>query len=250
MCRSRQVALLVLFLLLPLLRAEPEQGPPPRSADQRIAALVRDLDSDRFAVRDRAARELLEIGPGALDHLKRVTERSPSVEVRDRAERLAREIRYRAVTGGPAVAGLRATLRSPKEVYRANEPIPLTLEVANVSDHAVNAPPARQFSYRLAYGAENSFVVDFEFPSHGEIIVRQRTGVKPKRNGIVACGVSGRRVPLMLEPGKVWLAEVRLPQHGPLSPGEYEVHVGYYLREVLPGAKEDLTSNSVRFKVE
>jgi WD40 repeat protein len=55
---------------------------------ERVDKLVVDLDSDKFAVRDNASRELSLLGPGVHDHLKRALRTSPSLEVTRRIEAL------------------------------------------------------------------------------------------------------------------------------------------------------------------
>jgi RNA polymerase sigma factor (sigma-70 family) len=61
----------------------------PRSVDQKVLdRLIRDLDDDAFAVREKATRELEGIGEPAVDTLRKAMKESGSAEVRDRAERL------------------------------------------------------------------------------------------------------------------------------------------------------------------
>jgi RNA polymerase sigma factor (sigma-70 family) len=69
-------------LLKPLLR-------PTRAADPaRMAALVADLDADRFAVRDKATRMLEVLGELAEPALRKALAASPSLEARRRMEKL------------------------------------------------------------------------------------------------------------------------------------------------------------------
>jgi hypothetical protein len=63
------------------LKAEPVQAD-----SRRIAALVKDLDDNRFAVRERATAELAKLGPAAAGALAQVVRESPSLEARRRAE--------------------------------------------------------------------------------------------------------------------------------------------------------------------
>jgi RNA polymerase sigma factor (sigma-70 family) len=62
--------------------------PVPVMEERRLARLVTDLDSDRFAVRDQARRELEKLGESAQGALRRALEGNPSVEVRRRVEEL------------------------------------------------------------------------------------------------------------------------------------------------------------------
>ena len=61
--------------------------PPPLVDGQRIGKLIRNLDDDRYAVREKASEELAEIGVRAEEALK-AGAKSTSVEVKRRAEDL------------------------------------------------------------------------------------------------------------------------------------------------------------------
>ena len=63
-----------------------------RALAGRIARLIRQLDDDRYTVRQRASRGLAEIGPASLPALKQAALESTSAEVRLRAVRLIREL--------------------------------------------------------------------------------------------------------------------------------------------------------------
>jgi hypothetical protein len=55
---------------------------------QKLKQLLADLDSPRFTVREKAAQELAKLGDFAEPGLRRVLEAKPSLEVRQRVERL------------------------------------------------------------------------------------------------------------------------------------------------------------------
>jgi hypothetical protein len=57
----------------------------------RIAELVKQLDSDRFAVRDAAKKKLLAYGPSALVHLRKLKKTDLSTEVWKQVEALVRQ---------------------------------------------------------------------------------------------------------------------------------------------------------------
>jgi RNA polymerase sigma factor (sigma-70 family) len=59
---------------------------------QRVASLIADLDSDRFAVRERASRELEQAGPAAEAGLRRALAAEPSPEARRRLEGLLQKL--------------------------------------------------------------------------------------------------------------------------------------------------------------
>jgi hypothetical protein len=65
--------------------------PVPAGDEKRIAALIADIDSDEFAVRDRAAKELEKLGEAASGACRKALEGQPSPEVRRRLEALLRQ---------------------------------------------------------------------------------------------------------------------------------------------------------------
>jgi WD40 repeat protein len=73
---------------------------------KRVDKLLADLDSEQFAVRDTAARELESMGPQIEPALQRVLENKPSLEVRNRVRAIQEKQR-----GVPPTATLR-TLRA------------------------------------------------------------------------------------------------------------------------------------------
>jgi RNA polymerase sigma factor (sigma-70 family) len=76
----------------------------PVAADSKhIEKLLADLDDERFAVRDRAARELESMGPQIGPALRRVLASKPSLEVRNRVRAIQEKLH-----GVPPAAMLRA----------------------------------------------------------------------------------------------------------------------------------------------
>jgi HEAT repeat protein len=65
-------------------------APPPDPA--HVAALVRDLDSDDFAVREKADKELRQMGSAAKPLLREALKQADSLEVRLRLERILRVV--------------------------------------------------------------------------------------------------------------------------------------------------------------
>jgi WD40 repeat protein len=70
--------------------------PAEKTGPEQIARLVRDLDSDSFAERERASAALAELGEDAADALRAALDRNPSAEVRRRAEELLERLRDQA----------------------------------------------------------------------------------------------------------------------------------------------------------
>jgi WD40 repeat protein len=60
----------------------------------RLDKLIKDLDSDQFALREQATQELRRAAELAAPRLRETIERRPSLEVRVRAERLLRELEW------------------------------------------------------------------------------------------------------------------------------------------------------------
>jgi hypothetical protein len=84
--------------------------PRPAVPSKKIAMLIEGLDSDSFAEREQASRDLEEVGPAAEEALKKAA-RSPSVEVKRRAEDLLRKLR-----GGSGMAPDRLQAQRAVEV--------------------------------------------------------------------------------------------------------------------------------------
>jgi hypothetical protein len=79
--------------------------PAPAVDTKRIAALIADLDSDRFAVREQASRELATLDEAAETALQNTLKGSPTLETRRRAEALLAKI---AQPSGDRLRALRA----------------------------------------------------------------------------------------------------------------------------------------------
>jgi len=65
-------------------KLRPVREPPP----ERLARLLQDLESQRYAARDRAAQELARFGEGAGSGLREALARNPSLDLRRRLESL------------------------------------------------------------------------------------------------------------------------------------------------------------------
>jgi hypothetical protein len=70
----------------------------PAADAQRIHRLAADLDSDSFAVRERATAELQRLGGSAEAALHRVLAGRPSPEVRQWAERILQRREHRVIS--------------------------------------------------------------------------------------------------------------------------------------------------------
>jgi hypothetical protein len=85
-----------------------EQLKPAEALDpQWVAARLKDLDHPKFAERERATRDLEEVGDRAVAALEKFLAARPSAEARGRAEKLLAKLRDQAATG-KAAQSLRA----------------------------------------------------------------------------------------------------------------------------------------------
>jgi hypothetical protein len=83
-------ATVCLLVLGSLAASDPAPPAAPETPAGRIERLVRDLDHDRFAVREAATAELKRLGPAAAPALKRLLAGPASAEARRRAATLLR----------------------------------------------------------------------------------------------------------------------------------------------------------------
>jgi Tol biopolymer transport system component len=84
-----------------------QEMPQPKAVDlTKVDQLIKDLDDDRYAVREKASEELGQIGDPALPALRKALEGKPSLEMRMRVNRLIEAIE--SGTGSPdRLLGLR-----------------------------------------------------------------------------------------------------------------------------------------------
>jgi WD40 repeat protein len=74
----------------------------------RVNRLIADLDSDQFAIRDRASKELQALGPAAGRHLRQALAKSPSAEAARRIEAILASCPDEDLRGPRAVEVLEA----------------------------------------------------------------------------------------------------------------------------------------------
>jgi RNA polymerase sigma factor (sigma-70 family) len=88
-------------------RVRPEPEPDPK----RLARLLAELDSQEFAAREKATQALRELGEAAEPALRHVLEKQPSLETRQRVERLLKEME------GPVTSPSRLQVLRAVEVF-------------------------------------------------------------------------------------------------------------------------------------
>jgi WD40 repeat protein len=91
--------------------------PADRADPQRVAQLVHDLDSGRFAARQQATQELERLGPVSVAALEHLLQAKPSLEARRRAEAILEKLEG----GVPSPEQLR-TVRSLQVLERIGSP--------------------------------------------------------------------------------------------------------------------------------
>jgi hypothetical protein len=74
-------------------RLRPRLRPPADAGKPSVAELIRQLDADSFAVRERATRALVERGPAAAPRLRAALRGKVSLEARRRIERVLRQLK-------------------------------------------------------------------------------------------------------------------------------------------------------------
>jgi hypothetical protein len=119
---------------LPFLRKNLSPAPAPRP-DWR--AWVKDLDSEQFAVREKASRALEALGEKAYPLLQKALPDAPSLEVRLRIEKLLARLNY--------------PLTAPKTIR--------DLRAVEVLEH-IGTAQARQVLQQLSLGAPGSRLTD------------------------------------------------------------------------------------------
>jgi len=101
---------------VPFLRESLRPAAPPDA--RQLARLLADLDSDAFAVREKATRELEALGEAAAPAFRKALEGSPSLETRRRVTRLLEQATVRALSPEQLrvqrAAGCPGVLRPPR----------------------------------------------------------------------------------------------------------------------------------------
>jgi hypothetical protein len=242
------ISMLRLIFLL-----EAPADPPTESLIERahLDALIHQLDDDDFRTRERAAVGLRKIGTPALEPLKQSAAMAKSSEVRERAEKLAREIRLASFPPGKTMAGMRSTLRAEREVYRADELIVMNFEIENVSNDDLTLPTKFLWNYSQTYGPQRTAIYRVVQPHHAKFEIFQLSGRKPKRKiDPIFLSCSETQSYQKMKIGETIQYPVPVGIAGRLLPGEYEIRAFVHMNFAVPGSKEYLPSNSVRFTIE
>lgn len=120
-----------------MLVAQQLSRPASEVQDERIARLLKDLDSEKFQARKQAEEELLQLGKPALDPLKRVLASKPSLELATRATRLLEKLAIHE-DGGPVVNGLKVRLSADRAMVKPGDQFKFTTWLCNMTDEDLN----------------------------------------------------------------------------------------------------------------
>jgi hypothetical protein len=91
--------------------------PAPANNDRRIPELIVQLDDDDFDVREKATKELLNMGPVVEAPLRETIAKAPSAEVKRRAELILEKLK-----GGPSTPEALRVPRALEVLERINTP--------------------------------------------------------------------------------------------------------------------------------
>jgi hypothetical protein len=229
---------------------------------ERLGALIRDLDDDRFAVREKSSAELAGQGTSALPAVLHALRQPASLEVEKRLQQAARRIP--AASEGNIARGCRLSLSLPRLRYRADETIELNLAVRKVDPTAPGFDalegtdrPINRTSFHLRRVGWDEPIVSHSCTSDADVEVVQYSGEPPPSTHIVSCGGSQARMKRCREvssgtPTDV-IASQKVPlEHDPvgaLPPGAYSLRL-VYRGEDGDRRKDGLVSNEIFFIVE
>jgi hypothetical protein len=100
---------------VPLLKERLQPIPPPNA--KRLEGLLKDLDDRRYAVRQRAMRDLAELAELAAPALKQLLAREPSAETQQRVKQLLGRLE-----GAASSAGMLASIRALEALEQIGNP--------------------------------------------------------------------------------------------------------------------------------
>jgi hypothetical protein len=120
-----------------LLHAQQPPPAPAEPADARIARLIADLDSKRFAVRERATRELMALKAEAIEPLEKALGQASSVEVLRRIRAILETLAIYQ-PGGDVVDGLKLRLTADRAAVKMGETVNLRTVLCNMTEKPLN----------------------------------------------------------------------------------------------------------------
>jgi hypothetical protein len=231
-------------------------------AEPDAAALIRNLDSDKFAIREKASKELLALGTKALPDLTLAHKLTNSAEVAKRLS-LAIEILEVQATGGSIEDGYQLVLTKATE--NTYEALAFDLSLYNrSSDEKANLTPLH-YSYQV--DADTGPEEQLQIVGYVAVVkISQVTGEEKVGVEIVA-SLASAGSENTLAPGAKSIKRFFVPKRkrnraekvSKDTPGEempYSIPPGNYTLQILytpygnRNGKNPIESNVVRFKVE
>jgi hypothetical protein len=207
------------------------------------SALLRELSDEAIAVRERAASELYRRGEELRGFLIDARESAAELEVRERLQGILRRLdadeRIREFGGGNRVRGFGASLRS--DGFFGCGPFRLQLDIMNLGSSDRELPGIADWEQDLPEqelrltGAQARVQVK-------KFIASPALRRTSWRNGK---GPAGSR---LLHPGECARFEFVLDAKA-FPPGDYDVSVEYFARDLIAGAEENLRTNVVRLMI-
>lgn len=206
--------------------------------------LLRDLSDDSIEIRERATAELYRLGEDIRGLLIEAHDAAGDVEVRSRLKAILRRLdadeRIRNFGGANRVSGLAASLRVDR--FFGPGPFRLSVDVMNVGSKDQDFPGIESW--------------DVEFPDQelrstrpeARLTVRRIGGSLGWRRTTWRSGACDAVTSTLLRPGECARFEVVIEARS-LPPGDHQVSVEIFARDRIPGADENLRSNSVSLMV-
>lgn len=205
--------------------------------------LVRDLADDSIRIRERAEAELYRRGEDVRGVLIDARDRGPDPEIRARAKEILRRLdadeRIRWFGGSNRAGGFGASLRTDR--FFGSGPFRLTLEVMNVS------PKDLEFPGLAAWDAEFPDQELRQTGAEARVTVR-KFGSAGLRRTMSRSGERGLRTSTLLRSGETVRFEYVIEARS-LPPGDYQVSVEYFARDLIGDADNHLRTNSVTLMV-
>jgi hypothetical protein len=206
--------------------------------------LLRDLSDDSITVRERAAAELHRRGEVLRGFLMDALGSAGDLETRERLlgilRRLDAEERIRDFGGGNRAGGFGASLRS--DGFFGSGPFRLQLDIMNLGANDRELPGIASWEQDLP---------DQELRLNGaqaRIQVKKFIASAGLRRTICRSGEGVAAASRLLRPGECARFEFVLDAKG-FPAGDYDVSVEYFARDLIPGAENNLRSNTVRLMI-
>ena len=205
--------------------------------------LVQRLSHDSIEVRERAADELYRWGEELRGYLMDAVGAATDEESRERLKQILRRLdaddRIRWFGGGPRVAGFGAAIRSDR--FYGPGPFRLTVEIMNLGAREQELPGIVDWDLDLP---------DQELRTTGaqaRLRLKKFISTAGLRRTTWRSAEGGSEL-IRLRPGDCARFEYTLEVKS-VPAGDYDVSVEYFAPDRIPGAEENLRTNSVRLMI-